>query len=38
MLNAKKALSSFSVDDIEKAKDFYGNTLGLDLPPDRKAR
>ena|SRR5215471_9936164 len=31
MLNAKKALSSFSVDDIEKAKDFYGNTLGLDL-------
>jgi catechol 2,3-dioxygenase-like lactoylglutathione lyase family enzyme len=31
MLNAKKALSSFSVDDIQKAKDFYGNTLGLEL-------
>jgi len=29
MLNAKKALSSFSVDDIQKAKDFYGNALGL---------
>lgn len=31
MLNAKKALSSFSVDDIQKAKDFYGKTLGLEL-------
>jgi len=31
MLNAKKALSSFSVDDIQKAKDFYANTLGLEL-------
>src|SRR6185437_6150029 len=31
MLNAQKALSSFSVDDIQKAKDFYGKTLGLDL-------
>jgi hypothetical protein len=31
MLNAKKALSSFSVDDIQKARDFYGKTLGFEL-------
>ena len=31
MLNAEKALGSFSVDNIQKAKDFYGNTLGLDV-------
>lgn len=31
MLDAKKALSSFSVDDIQKARDFYGKTLGLEL-------
>ena len=31
MLNGKKALSSFSVDDIQKAKDFYGTTLGLEV-------
>lgn len=31
MLNAKKVLSSFSVDDIQKAKDFYGKTLGLEV-------
>jgi catechol 2,3-dioxygenase-like lactoylglutathione lyase family enzyme len=31
MLNAKKALSSFSVNDIQKARDFYGNTLGLEV-------
>src|SRR5215475_5404695 len=31
MLNAKKALSSFYVDDIQKAKDFYGTTLGLEV-------
>jgi len=31
MLNAKKALSSFSVNDMQKAKDFYGKTLGLAL-------
>jgi catechol 2,3-dioxygenase-like lactoylglutathione lyase family enzyme len=31
MLDAKKALSSFSVNDIQKAKDFYGKTLGLEL-------
>src|SRR5215831_1876766 len=31
MLDPKKALSSFSVDDIQKAKEFYGETLGLEL-------
>jgi catechol 2,3-dioxygenase-like lactoylglutathione lyase family enzyme len=31
MLNADKALSSFSVDNIQKARDFYGKTLGLDV-------
>jgi len=31
MLNKSKALSSFSVDNIQKAKEFYGKTLGLEL-------
>jgi catechol 2,3-dioxygenase-like lactoylglutathione lyase family enzyme len=31
MLNAKKAHSSFSVDNIQKANDFYGKTLGLQV-------
>ena len=31
MLDANKALGSFSVNDIQKAKDFYGKTLGLDV-------
>ncbi|MGA3227640.1 MAG: VOC family protein [Acidobacteriaceae bacterium] len=31
MLNTKKAFSSFSVNDIPKAKEFYCKTLGLDL-------
>jgi len=31
MLNAKKAFSSFSVNDIPKAKEFYGKTLGLSV-------
>src|SRR5262245_40981970 len=31
MLNPKKAFSSFSVNDIQKAKEFYGKTLGLEL-------
>jgi predicted enzyme related to lactoylglutathione lyase len=30
MLDSSKAFSSFSVDDIEKAKKFYQDTLGLD--------
>lgn len=33
MLDANRALSSFSVNDIQKAKDFYGKTLGLEISP-----
>lgn len=29
MFNASKAFSSFSIDDVKKAKEFYGKTLGL---------
>ncbi len=29
MFTAKNAFSSFSVDDLAKAKEFYGETLGL---------
>jgi catechol 2,3-dioxygenase-like lactoylglutathione lyase family enzyme len=31
MLNVNKAFSSFSVNDIQKAKEFYGTTLGLEI-------
>lgn len=31
MLKDSKAFSGFSVDDLEKAKEFYGKTLGLDV-------
>lgn len=31
MLKNTPAFSGFSVNDINKAKDFYGNTLGLDV-------
>jgi len=31
MLQASRAFSSYSVNDIEKAKQFYGNTLGLQV-------
>ena len=31
MLKESKAFSGFSVNDIQKAKDFYGRTLGLQL-------
>ena len=31
MFKEKKAFSSFSVDDIQKAKKFYGETLGLEV-------
>ncbi|MDX6613689.1 MAG: hypothetical protein QOD75_2875 [Blastocatellia bacterium] len=31
MFKDTKAFSSFSVNDIEKAKEFYGQTLGLDV-------
>ena len=30
MLGKTKAYSGFSVDDIEKARQFYGDTLGID--------
>jgi len=33
MLNPNKAFSSFSVNDIQKAKEFYGKTLGVELSP-----
>ena len=31
MLQLKKAFSSFSVNDLDQAKRFYGNVLGLDV-------
>ncbi len=31
MLQPSKAFSGFSVNDIQKAKDFYSNTLGLKI-------
>lgn len=31
MFEKSRAFSSFSVDDLERAKDFYGGTLGLDV-------
>jgi catechol 2,3-dioxygenase-like lactoylglutathione lyase family enzyme len=31
MFEDTKAFSSFSVDDVQAAKDFYGKTLGLDI-------
>ena len=31
MFKDAKAFSSFSVDDLQKAKQFYGETLGLDV-------
>jgi catechol 2,3-dioxygenase-like lactoylglutathione lyase family enzyme len=34
MLKDSKAFSGFSVNDLAKAKDFYGQTLGLDVKRD----
>ncbi|TMC63842.1 MAG: VOC family protein, partial [Chloroflexota bacterium] len=34
MFKAKSAFSGFSVDDLAKAKAFYGETLGLPVNPD----
>ena len=31
MLNETRAFSSYSVNDIKKAKEFYGQTLGLEV-------
>ena len=32
----KKAFPSFSVDDLEKAKKFYGKTLGIDISESKE--
>lgn len=34
MFKNSKAFSSFSVDDLQKAKEFYGQTLGFDITED----
>lgn len=34
MLHDSKVFSGFTVDDIEKAKEFYSNTLGLEVEQD----
>lgn len=31
MLGSSKAFSGFAVDDLSRAKEFYGDTLGLDV-------
>ena len=31
MLNTQKAFCSFSVNDVQKAREFYGKTLGLEV-------
>jgi catechol 2,3-dioxygenase-like lactoylglutathione lyase family enzyme len=31
MLNGSQAFSGFAVNDIQKAKDFYGRTLGMEV-------
>jgi predicted enzyme related to lactoylglutathione lyase len=36
MLEANKAFSSFSVNDLTGAKEFYGKTLGLKIYDDKK--
>ncbi|MDT0342612.1 VOC family protein [Streptomyces litchfieldiae] len=36
MFKNTKAFSGFSVDDIAKAKQFYGETLGLDVSEDEE--
>ena len=33
MLNPNKAFSSYSVNDIQKAKEFYSKTLGIEVAP-----
>jgi predicted enzyme related to lactoylglutathione lyase len=34
MFKETKAFSSFAVDDLEKAREFYGTTLGMDVADD----
>jgi len=36
-VNSSNAFSGFSVDDIEKAKDFYGRVLGMGVTDDHGA-
>jgi catechol 2,3-dioxygenase-like lactoylglutathione lyase family enzyme len=36
MLEANKAFSSFSVDDLQKAKDFYAQALGLKVKESKE--
>jgi catechol 2,3-dioxygenase-like lactoylglutathione lyase family enzyme len=36
-VNGNNAFSGFSVDDIEKAKDFYGRVLGMGVTDDHGA-
>ena len=36
MFKDAKAFSSFSVDDLAKAEEFYGQTLGLEVSKDEK--
>ena len=38
MLAQSKAFSGFAVDDLEQARDFYADTLGLDVKADRRSR
>ena len=33
MLKKSAGFSSFAVNDVEKARTFYGQTLGLDVSP-----
>ena len=37
MVNGNIAFSGFSVDDIQKAKDFYGRVLGMDVAEENGA-
>ena len=36
MFKEAKSFSSFSVNDLKKAKEFYSQTLGLEFPKHRK--
>src|SRR5687767_13198456 len=36
MLKNNNAFSSFSVNDLQKAKEFYGKTLGMEVSEDTK--
>ena len=37
MLRNSKAFSGFAVDDLDKAREFYGETLGLDVVRGERA-